>query len=326
MKKIVKFSALIVLALSVLLVGCSEGEEEKPKEAAMIIEIPAGDPFITIAYSGVEKFGAEMGYNTRLIEALDKSEHSEQIRAMAEEGANPIYVVWDQLAEALFDIAGDFPDTMFIAVDTYATSDLPNVKTIVVEPQQSAFVAGFVASKTTVTKRVAWIGSMKMPVIDRFRAGFEAGVKYGDSTVEIESLYLGSPDDPNLGSEMATQVISKGADIVMHSANKAGLGVIQGAKDSGVLAIGVDEWQGKIAEDTVFWSALKDIAGATYQAGKSTTDGTWKPGITNYDISSGVALYDERDYNKLSDELKAEVDALVEALKAGKIEIPTEVK
>lgn len=326
MRKIVKFSALALLILSVLLVGCSPSDDgEEKKEIAMIIPIPAGDPFIEIAYSGVEQLGEEEGYNTRLIEALDKSEYSEQIRAMAEEGANPIYVMWDDLAEEAFPIAEDFPDTKFIIVDTYATTNLPNVKTIVVEPQQAAFIAGFVASKTTETDRVAWIGSMKMPVIDRFRAGFEAGAKYGNPDIEIESLYLGTADDPNKGSEMALQVISKGADIVMHSANMAGLGVIQAAAESGVLAIGVDEWQGGVAEGTVFWSALKDIAGAVYESGKSAISGNFESGITNYDINSGVALYDERDYNQLSAELKAEVDALVVELQAGTIEVPTEV-
>lgn len=107
---------------------------DSSKMTAMIIIIPQGDPFLTLAYNGVKQYAQEYGKEAKIIEALDKSEYTEQVRAMAEAGANPIYVVWDDLADVAFNLAPDFPDTQFILVDTYATSDLPNVKTIVVEP------------------------------------------------------------------------------------------------------------------------------------------------------------------------------------------------
>lgn len=136
--------------------------------AAMIISIAQGDPFLTLAYAGVEQLATEYGIEPKIIEALDKSEYSEQIRAMAEAGANPIYVVWDDLAAEVMKIAPDFPDTKFIVVDSYATSELDNVKTIVVEPQEAAFLAGVVAANTTETNKVSWIGSTDQPVINKF--------------------------------------------------------------------------------------------------------------------------------------------------------------
>lgn len=324
MKKLVTI-ALVSLVLLSSLIGCAKTEPES-KLLAMIIPIPAGDPFINLAYKGLEQLGEEKGYETKLVEALEKSEYSEQVRAMSELGAKAIYVMWDDLAAEVVKIAPEFPEVMYIIVDCYITTDLKNVKTIVVEPQQASFIAGFVASKTTTTNKVAWIGSMKMPVIDRFRAGFEAGVKYGNPDVTIESVYIGTADDPNKGAELAKQIIGKGADVIMQSANKAGLGVIQAAKDEGVLAIGVDDWQGSIDEKTVFWSALKDIGGATYNAGLSVIEGNFVPGIENYDIKTGVKLYDERDYAKLSSELKSQVDEVAKLLKNGDIEVPTEVE
>ncbi len=294
--------------------------------AAMIISIAQGDPFLTLAYNGVEQLGEEYGIDTKIIEALDKSEYSEQIRAMAEAGANPIYVVWDDLAAEAIKIAPDFPDTKFIVVDCYATSDLDNVKTIVVEPQEAAFIAGVVAANTTETKKVSWIGSADQPVINKFRAGFEAGVQYGDPEVECESLYIGDANDPNKGGELTKQVIGKGADVVMHSANKAGLGVIRACEEAGVKAIGADEWQGSINEDIVFWSALKDITGAVYQSGKSVLDGTFTAGMDVYNINSGLRLYDQRDYDKLPDEVKTIVNETEEKMKNGEIEVPSDVE
>lgn len=329
--------AVALIAAAALLAGCGQSSDEGSSSAAaenaagsemaaMIISIAQGDPFLALAYDGVEQLGEEYGVETKIIEALDKSEYSEQIRAMAEAGANPIYVVWDDLAAEAIKIAPDFPDTKFIVVDCYVTSELENVKTIVVEPQEAAFIAGVVAANTTETNKVSWIGSADQPVINKFRAGFEAGVSYADPSVECESLYIGDANDPNKGSELTKQVIGKGADIVMHSANKAGLGVIRACEEEGVKAIGADEWQGSINEDVVFWSALKDITGAVYQAGKSALDGSFTAGMDVYNINAGSRLYDERDYEKLPDEVKKAVDEVEEKMRNGEIEVPSDVE
>lgn len=335
-KKSLAKLAVAGLVSAFVLVGCgggsdssaqgesASGEDTKSTMAAMIISIPQGDPFLDLAYDGVEKLGEEYGIETKVIEALEKSEYSEQVRAMAEAGADPIYVVWDDLATEAIKIAPEFPDTDFIVVDCYATSDLDNVKTIVVEPQEAAFLAGVVAANTTESGQVAWLGSTDQPVINKFRVGYEAGIKYADKGVTCESLYIGDANDPNKGSELAKQVIEKGADVVMHSANMAGLGVIRACQEMGVKAIGADEWQGAIDENTVIWSALKDITGAVYEAGKSSLDGEFTGGMDVYNAASGAALYDQRDYDRLSDELKAIVDEAKEKLISGEIVIEDE--
>jgi len=66
--------------LSLAITGCGGGSsnnggqkaDEKPKEAVMIVEIPKGDPFIDLAYSGLEQLGEDKGVNVKIIEALDK--------------------------------------------------------------------------------------------------------------------------------------------------------------------------------------------------------------------------------------------------------------
>ena len=325
MKKMIALFACLVLFAG-MMTGC--GETPKPEGekttgmTAMIVMIPQGDPFLQLAYAGVQQFAKEAGKEAKIIEALDKSEYSEQIRAMAEAGANPIYVVWDDLAAEAFKLAPEFPDTKFIAVDTYATSELENVMTIVVEPQESAFIGGVIAARTTKSGKVAWVGNMDMPTSNRFRYGFEAGVAYADADVEVESVYIGDSNDPNKGAELTKQIIDKGVDVVMQTANQSGLGVIRACEESKVKAIGSDSWQGSINEDIVFWSALKDTTGATYAAGKNTLE-NFKSGITVYGLSSGAKLFDERDYSKLPDELKKEVDNIVAKIESGEIVVPS---
>ncbi len=327
MKKILFTLMLLVLATGL---AFANGTTEQSKSSradmiAIIVPIPEGDPFITLCVDGINKLGTEEGVQTKVIEALDKSEYSEQIRAMAEVGASPIYVLWDDLAAEVFKIAPDFPNTDFIVVDAYATDPkAKNVKTIVVEPVQASFIAGFVAAKTTNTKKVAWIGSMDSPVINKFKAGFMQGVKYGNPSVQVEALYIGDANDPNKGSELAKQVIGKGADVIMHSANKAGLGVIRACQEMGIKAIGVDAWQGGIDEETVFWSALKDISNACYLSGKSVFDGSFTSGLQQYSSQAGINLYDQRDFTKLDSGLQAQVTDLVAKLQSGAVKVDGE--
>lgn len=320
-------AAVLMTAMMVsTLAACSSSETEATQEeaaapglTAMIVQIPAGDPFIDLAFAGVEELAANHNMEAKIIEALDKSEHVEQVRAMAKMGANPIYVLWDELGEAVLEVAPSYPDTQFIIADAYVESDLENVSTIVVEPFESSFIAGFVAANLSETDHVAFVGSMDNPTINRFEDGFTSGVSYANPDATVEVVYLGTAEDPVKGQETAKILASNGADVIMQAANKSGLGVIEGCVASGVLAIGVDEWQGYINEDVVIWSALKDITSAILYAGESALDGSFESGLREYTLSDGIAMYDDRDYDKLPDDVKEALDVAAAGIKDGSI-------
>lgn len=69
--------------------GAGQASADSSKMTAMIIIIPQGDPFLTLAYNGVKQYAQESGKEAKIIEALDKSEYTEQVRAMAEAGGEP---------------------------------------------------------------------------------------------------------------------------------------------------------------------------------------------------------------------------------------------
>ncbi|MCD6239461.1 MAG: BMP family ABC transporter substrate-binding protein [Thermotogae bacterium] len=290
----------------------------------MIIAQPKGEPFASLAYSGLELLQSEMGENLRikLIESLDKSEHEAQVRAMAELGYNPVLVLWDDLANAVLKVAPDFPDTKFIIVDSYVTAQLPNVKTIVIEPHESSFIAGVVAAETTKTKKVGFVGGADYPIIERFFSGFAAGIKYVDPAIQIVEVYAGTFTDPAKGLEIGTMLFKQGCDIVMHAANKTGLGVIKAAENEGKWAIGVDLWQGDVAPGHVLWSALKDVGTAVYIATKEVFEGKFQQGLFVYDLRKGMKLYDERDLEALPPKIQKEVLYVEWLIRKGKLKVP----
>ena len=55
-------------------------------------------------------------------------------------------------------------------------------------------------------------------------------------------------------------------------------------------------------------------------------DGSFTAGMDVYNIKSGSRLYDERDYEKLPDEVKKAVDEVEEKMRNGEIEVPSDVE
>ena len=71
-------------------------------------------------------------------------------------------------------IADQQQDKMFGLVDEIA--DRPNVVSIMFKEQEGAFLAGAAAALMTKSNQIGFIGGMEIPVVERFHAGFVAGV------------------------------------------------------------------------------------------------------------------------------------------------------
>ena len=304
-------------------------EKEKPENeklfTCLISEAPAGVPFTDLTWTGFERIADEYGADVKLIEALDKAEYSEQIRAMAEMGANPIYTMFDTINEVAVELAPEYPDTMFCLIDSSLDTKYDNVANVYVDSLEPAFVSGFVAAKTTESGTIGWIGSLDIPVINRFRDAYLAGANYGNPDVVVQTAYVGDDSDTVKAGEQTKIMVSPGADIIFQTANLAGLGVIQGCSDAGIKCIGVDEWQGDV-DDCVFWSSLTDINGAVFDSFTAYKEGNFAAGKTNYGIETQSAIYDERDYDKLPDDVKSQLDELLEAVKSGSLDMESLLK
>lgn len=295
-----------------------EGEEEL--FTCLISESPAGVPFTDLTWKGFEKIEETYGAQVKLIEALDKAEYAEQIRAMAEMGANPIYTMFDTVSAVAVELAPEYPDTKFCLIDSSLDTVHENVANVYVDSLEPAFISGVVAAKTTESGTIGWIGSLDIPVINRFRDAYVAGAAYAAPEVTVQTAYVGDDSDTVKAGEQAKIMINQGADVIFQTANLAGLGVIQACSEENIKCIGVDEWQGGV-DPCVFWSSLTDISGAVFDSFTAYKEGNFTAGRTDYGVKTDSAIFDQRDYDALSDELKTEVDQIVEGIKNGTLEL-----
>lgn len=301
------------------------GQSADSRLVCLISEAPAGDAFVDLTWQGFETIHENAGVEVKLVEALEPAEYEEQIRAMAEMGASPIYTMYDAVNLVAIELADEYPDTEFILIDCNEETHKPNVVSIVVDSFEPSFVAGLTAALTSESGNIAWIGSLDIGVICRFYDGFAAGVNYANQTygtnATVSKTFIGDSNDPVKGAETAKIVLAAGADVVAQAASEAGKGVLQACVEAGVKCIGVDTWQGDI-DELVYWSALIAIQDAVPTAYNSYVNGEFE-GVDSisYGISTGSPIYAPQDYEELPDDVKAAVDTLMAGVADGSIDV-----
>jgi basic membrane protein A len=110
---------------------------------------------------------------------------------------------------------------------------------------------------------VSTVGGIKIPPVDHYIAGFQAGAKAANPKVTTLNAYSQVFDDPAPCKEIALNQISDGSQVVFQVAGQCGLGALDAAKGKNVQAIGVDKDQSFLGPH-IFTSAMKKVDEAVF--------------------------------------------------------------
>ncbi|WP_432191875.1 BMP family lipoprotein [Streptomyces sp. bgisy027] len=293
--------------------------------------------FNDAAFAGLEQAKKEFGYKTADVEPTDgetDADKEQRLVSLAKQGYNPVIGVGYAYAAAVKGAAEKFPDTTFGIVDD-STVESKNVADLVFSEEQASYLAGVAAAKSTKTNTVGFVGGVDIPLIHKFQAGFEQGVKDTNPQAKVLTQYLtqtaeeGGFSSPDKGKSAAEGQIEKKADVVYAAAGLSGQGVIEAAAANKVWAIGVDSdqyTQEALAKykDSILTSAMKDVAKAVYNLAKSVEDGKPETGIVRGDLQSGeVSLSNSNP--KFADDTKVQeaIKTAKEKIISGEIKVKT---
>ncbi len=276
------------------------------------------------AFTGAQRWADETGGSFREIELQNEAQREQALRRFAEAGASPIVMAGFGFANALSEVAPDYPDTKFAVIDVNWL-DLPNVRGVGFSEHEGSYLVGMMAAQASKSGTVGFIGGMDIPLIRKFGCGYAQGVKSVNPDATIIANMTGTTpaawNDPVKGSELTKAQISQGADVVYAAAGGTGTGVLQTAADEGILGIGVDKNQNHLHPGKVLTSMLKRVDNAVYEAfsaGKDLETGNFTMGIANGGV--GYAL-DENNASLVSAEMKASVDAAADAIANGSLSV-----
>src|ERR1700730_9115300 len=139
--------------------------------------------FNEAAYRGAQRFETETGIAVREFEITNETQRAQAFANMARRGASIVVGVGFTQHAALETVARQYSDKKFTLID--ATSDLPNVQSVVDREQEGSFLVGVLAALASKTRKLGFVGGMDIPLIRRFAAGYAAGARYADPGVEI---------------------------------------------------------------------------------------------------------------------------------------------
>jgi len=345
----------LVLAFALVLsfaVGCGEDTAEEPTDGDTTTEEPTSDltvamvtdtgglgdkSFNDLAYAALEQAQAEYGIEIDALESNEVADYEPNIDQLAGAGFELIMTVGALMGDTTIAKAPEYPEVNFIGIDQFFEEPADNMLGVTFREQEGAFMAGVVAGLTTTADfderinddlKVAFIGGMDIPPVERFEAGFIAGVRYVNPDVEVISAYAGDFTDQAKGKELALSAIDQGADVVFAAAGLTGVGSITACQEAGALFIGVDADQYETVPgsgDVMLTSAIKKVDVAAFDAIVQAIEGSF-PGGEN--ISYGLAedAVGMAPYHDFEDVVPAEitdqVDAAREGILDGSIAVP----
>jgi basic membrane protein A and related proteins len=343
--------------------GASAGDDPSPTESATS-EAPAQQypdvkacmvsdsggfndkSFNQTSHDGMERAAEELGVQTAEVESNNENEFPDNINAMVREECNIVTAAGFLLADATAAAAKRNKDVHFSIVDFAYADDKgnntapPNVKGLLFDTAQPAYLAGYLAAGVSETGIVGTFGALPIPSVTAFMDGYQLGVeKYNednDADVQVigwdrttkKGSFTNDFEAKTKGQSTAEEMITQGADVIMPVAGPAGLGALQAAQDAEIKGIWVDT-DGCVSAaeycDVLLTSVMKAMDVAVFESIKASAEGSFDntPYLGTLENGGvGLAPYHEQE-SAVPAELADRVEELKEQIISGELTIET---
>lgn len=278
----------IALISAVSLASCGTQNEDDRIKVAMVSDTGGinDQSFNESAWEGLQKLEDETGAKVSYVESTQASDYATNLDRLEDSGNDLIWGIGFSLADSVVATAKENPDVSYALADFNLGDSCPdNVTSVDFAAQESSFLVGYIAGRTTKTNKVGFIGGIDSIAISRFKFGYLAGVKFAakelGKNIDTPVQYAESFSDSATGKAIASKMYSDGCDIIFHASGKTGDGVFSAAIENGKYAIGVDKDQSDKAPKNILVSAMKHVGKAVRIVSKEFIDNK-KIGGKNY--------------------------------------------
>ncbi|HZD18516.1 MAG TPA: BMP family ABC transporter substrate-binding protein [Actinomycetota bacterium] len=331
---------LALMAAVILFVGASTYGiltwlGDRPPQV-LVVDSRASGIFGDLVSAGVDRAASEFGIRAERVlpteERAGQRARLTDVSAYSERGADVLITIGNNCT-VIDPVARRFPEIRYVAFDCWGS--VPNVAYVSFAGDQGSYLAGAAAALTSDTDTIGFVGGADFPLIWAFQAGFEAGARAVDPTIEVKSVYLSEPpdfsgfDSQPRAFEAAWQMYEDGADVIFHAAGPSGFGVFEAAlqqsrrNDRHVWAIGVDIDQYVLGDPHapfILTSMVKRYDEAVYRLLVEYARGQLRTGVRYFDLASGgVGLTYSGGF---IDHLRPELERLQAEIVASKIDVP----
>ena len=357
-------SGLTALLATAALAACGDAPEEEtassggetsaePIDFLPCIVSDAGGfddkSFNQLSYEGVEKAAEELGAEFNGVESNSENDYGPNMESLVAEGCDAVVAVGFALASATKESAAANPDLEYVLIDDAADggddgatfdgkADEANIKPLLYNTAEAAFLAGYLAADYTKTGVVGTYGGLPFPTVTIFMDGFKQGVEYyaeeKGKDVEVvgwdgkNGSFTGGFEANETATNTARQLLDQDVDVILPVGGPIYQGALTAIADSGkdVALIGTDadvfETDPSTA-DVILTSILKNMDVSTYEAilaaGNDEFDFEAYVGTLE---NEGVGIAPFHNFeDKVSDTIAAELDEIKAGIIDGSIEV-----
>ncbi len=267
-------------------------------------------------FEGLTQAGDDLGFETAFSESVHQPEQIEVLSDYARRGYDLVIGHGGEFQDAVDRVASRFPDTMFMVNNGLGTSK--NVANADFYFSQIAYLMGYVAGSMTETNTIGIIAAQQFKFTTDTVAGYEAGAKAANSTINVLVTWTGDWDDIAKGKEAALNQIAQGADVVWPTMDSATLGAMQAVQEKGVYGIGIyrdaiNEWP------EILQSAILDVRGNMRSYLELAVAGELDGVHYRADMNNELAMRIGSFHPDVPEKVVKEVAALIDAMKSGEL-------
>jgi basic membrane protein A len=288
--------------------------------------------FNHLAYVGLQRAQKELGVDIRVLTSTKNSDYVPNLTSLARQKYDLIVANGFLMAAATEKVANAFPTSTFAIIDS-AQADMKskpkNVIGLLFKEQEPGYIVGYIAGLYAKDKGgkqvISSVGGLKIPPVDHYIAGYQAGAKAANPKIKALNAYSQDFNAADKCKELALNQIAAGSQVVFQVAGGCGLGALDAAKEKGVQGIGVDADQSYLGPH-IMVSALKKVDVAVFDTAKAVQAGSAKGGTdVLFDVKAGAAGFGK--LNAEGAKFQAQAEQIEQKIKSGEISnIPNTVK
>ena len=223
-------------------------------KVAGIFETPIEEPWVTQIHQALLKADKELDVDYTWSESVKSADFARVMREYAEKGYQLIMGDAFGAERIARRVARDYPNVAFVFGSGIGPAD-PNFGVFDNWIHEPAYLSGMIAGRMTKSNVIGVVGGIAIPEINRLANAFCAGAKEVNDKVRCKFSFIGSFFDPPKAKEAAIAQIEAGVDVIYAER----FGVIEAAKEKGILAISNMSDQSSLGPDTVITGPIWDM-------------------------------------------------------------------
>ena len=301
--------------------------------------------FNQLSFEGATAAAEELGTELVDVQSTSESDYKGNVESLVAEGCNAIVTVGFALSATTVESATANPDIDYILVDDAADADFDgnadaeNIKPLLYDTAQAAFLAGYLAAGYSEAGKVGTFGGMDFPTVTIFMDGFKQGAEYyakekGKDVKVVgwdgkDGLFTGGFEANETATNTARQLLDQDVDVILPVGGPIYQGALTAIDASGadVAMLGVDADVFETdpnTQDVILTSILKNMKVSTYEAitsAASDEDFDFSPYIGTLE-NDGVGIAPFHNFeSKVNPDLQGQLDEIKAGIIDGSIKV-----